>query len=528
MSSTSLESIAKQVKASHSNAQNVASGGAKLPTASDVIPDTPVEEDNKDLSEFSLEEDEKIINTPDADEDEDDEAFLVGESNSDSELSEEDIMSGNSLSVDNFEITDDDIYKSMPDMPQEMVEPKIEAIRQDIMAYRRKLILQNGLTTDEATAAAMARLNKVGEEENIKYLKDNPNVLHVVVDKSNEDKLDFTDEEREKMVKAKVIKLEVVEKTELPEKKIRRVDKKRKLSMIQGLNLNLSNYSVPLPVMNDFVRFKGAQIIQLVNVVNYNDSSMSEILEKKADLVYNQLMGGSNLQKYDENGKLIMSFSDFMNKFLYHDLDMALYGILVASSMEEMETTIGCGGCNQEFITKFNLKKLLSMDGLSDVFKERFNDILKNKSNPDELKAMYEKNNMTTIVESPITHCRYHINYPTIARAVGIYRNIDPDNDRDIYLSALIMFMDQVHAYDKRQDDYIPIEEDEFVELITYFRELPQEELEILSKFIEPYAYNPKFIMHSRCEHCGLSMTNDLTIQDMVFLRAQGSSTEIQ
>ena len=57
---------------------------------------------------------------------------------------------------------------------------------------------------------------------------------------------------------------------------------------------------------------------------------------------------------------------------------------------------------------------------------------------------------------------------------------------------------------------------------------IPQEEIDIIQKFLKPYLYSPKFILESKCPSCGNNMKNELSIDDLVFLKARDSSTEIQ
>ena len=415
----------------------------------------------------------------------------------------------------------------MPDIPLEVAEKYFDKMRQEVLAYRRKLILQNGMPLDEATAAALAKLQKLGDENNVHYCKENPSALTIMVDKRDVDKLEFSKEEKEKMVKSKVLQLKVVEDVTLKTVKTKKVDKKRKLSVLQNIETGVSMYGVPLPLMNDYVQFKGSQIMQLIKAIRYQDTPVDEMIEKKASLVFSQLVSSANIRKTDENGRALMTYNEFLNKFLFHDLDMALYGILVASSMEEVEVELTCGNCSQPFKTNYNIKTLLTMEDMSDEFKERFDQVLANKSDPDKLQEMYEENNKTSIVESPITHNIYHLNYPTLARAIGMYRSLDQNDENMVYLSAFALFIDKMLVYDSKAGDYLEIDEEEVLTLMEALSSIPQEELDIIQQYLTPKLYTPKFVLKTKCDHCGNDMVNVMSIDDMVFLRARDSSTEI-
>lgn len=534
-----LKSIAERVRQEHApKAKNQAilptdDVEAGIPDGDSGVPVIPELEDDTFTNEFEQEEPESVVNGEEDDPMEDEEEPVIagvsdfGDGNQTMEEAE---SSNGMMDVefgDDFEVTDEQIKETMPDIPLEIAEKYFDKTRQEILAYRRKLILQNGMPLDEATAAALTKLQKLGDEKNVQYCKENPAALTVMVDKRNADNLEFTKEEREKIVKSKVIQLKVVEDASLKTVKTKKVDKKRKLSVLQSIETGVSMYGVPLPLMNDYVQFKGSQIMQLIKAIRYQDTPVDEMIEKKAALVFSQLVSSANIRKTDENGRGLMTYNEFLNKFLFHDLDMALYGILVASSMEEVEVELTCGNCSQPFKTNYNIKTLLTMEDMSDEFKERFDQVLAHKSDPDRLQEMYEENNKTNIVESPITHNIYHLNYPTLARAIGMYRSLDQNDENMVYLSAFALFIDKMLVYDSKERDYLEIDEEEVLTLMEALSAIPQEELDIIQQYLTPKLYTPKFVLKTKCDHCGNDMTNVMSIDDMVFLRARDSSTEI-
>ena len=478
--------------------------------------------ESNDLEEFEVEEDESVINGDDFDDD--DEPVVIGIT----PASDDDDLDLELDNEEDFVITDEELREEMPDLDDVTFEQMSDKVRNEIYNYRKELIIKSGLTIEEANAAAKARVSKRGKEENDVYLKENPNMAIVEIDKTNVDKVEFTPEEREKLVKVKSIKLKVVEDVDLKTINIERIDKRHKAAALQSLDTNLAQYSVPLPLMSDFCKFKGSQIIQLIQAIRYDDASLDEIISKKASLIYNQLSGGANLQKFDENGKVIMSYQDFINKFMFHDIDMALYGILVASSMESIESTLTCGSCDTPFQWKYNLKQLLDLSDLSDEFKDKFDDILAHKSNTQYLQELYKENHKSIRVKSPITKNMYDLDYPTIARAINLYQVIDQKDETMLYLSAFALFINKMYVYNKKKDSYIPIEEDEYRSLMEVLQTIPQEEIDIIQTFLSPYLYKAKFTLKSKCQACGHNMVNELSIDDLVFLRARDSSTEIQ
>jgi len=502
--SESLKELAERTRREHASKEVVEESKNELPEVEESVEDieSPVEEDE--------EEDAIIIGTDDED---------------DSDLEEDEQLTEEELYED-FELTDDDLKAEMPDLDMEEALLAYPKIREEIEKYRKNLIIHQGFSLEEANTAAISRLKKRGKEENDAYLEKHPKVGIVEIDKKNVDNVEFTSEEREKLSKVKVIELHVVEEQELPTMKIKKVSKKERSAILQNLENNLSQYSVPLPIMHDYVRFRGAQIIQMVQAVQFEDDKPEDVISKKASLVYTQLSGGTNLVKYDEEGKCILTYNDFINKFPYHDLDMAMYAILVASSTENLELELTCRSCDQAFTVSYNTKEFLSVNDLPDNFKKKFDDILKNRKDTNFLIKGYDENSKAIQVESPITHNRYDITYPTVGVMIDMYKAINQEDPTIVYLSAMVAFVHKMYIYDNTSDSYVEIFEDEYKELFDAFQVLPQEELDILSKFLEPFIYKPTFLLKSKCTKCGNEMTNELSIDNLVFLKARNSRVE--
>ena len=484
------DQIAKEIKEKHA-AANVSEKAEQLEDElNSVVSDA--------LSEYEQEEDESEVMGVDFDDEEDDETAVIadspvsdfpageGEADSSTDDGEEegdDILLADSPSniaqlTDDYELTDEMIFAEFRKVPKEEVtQSVIDDIRKEVLQYRQKLLIKSGLTTDEADDLAQAKLKKLTNLEDIKWLQDHPDALNIVIDKERADKLEFTDEERKKMQKVDVIRLKVVEEKELKTYKIKKMNQKNKTAYLDRMDSGLATYSVPLPMTNDFIKFRGAQLVQLAQAVEYEDSTMDDVTNRKASLIYKLMINGTRLHKTDENGKPVMSYSDFINNFMYHDLDMGIFGILAASSVEEMETTLSCPDCGNDYPFKYNMKSLLSTDNLSKEFKQQFEDILAHKSDEEFLKKLNDDTNKTTVVESPITNNVYFISRPTVARAIEVFRRINQDDPIDTYYSALMMFFEKILLPDELSEEKIEIEGKEIGNMRKVLQELPDEEL---------------------------------------------------
>ena len=200
-----------------SNLQEIAESVKRQHEAQPEIEETTQEEE---LAEF--EEEGVVVEGYDdeenySDDDDDDEPVIavgVATANGPVIVKNDSITGVNNDGVqvdedDEFVLTDEELKATMPDLDDEAFINSSEKIRNELNTYRKNLILNSGFTVEEATKAAYNRAKKLGQEENDAYLVDHPTLGIVEIDKKNVDKVDFTEDEREKLTKVRAIKLKV-------------------------------------------------------------------------------------------------------------------------------------------------------------------------------------------------------------------------------------------------------------------------------------------------------------------------------
>ena len=393
----------------------------------------------------------------------------------------------------------------------------------------KDLIINMGFTPEEAQVAATNQIRKKISEEYDKKKADEGATAVVTIDKTADpNNLGLTKEEHQKLEKVKKVRLVVVEDVDLANIKIERPEEEHKADYVKSIEGSLSKYSVPMPMLGDFVNFRGAQLVQMVSIVNYEDARIDEIINTKASLIYEKLIGGSIMQKYDSTGKIIMSYQEFANKFAYQDIDMALYGILCASSMEENSTSLTCQGCSHQWMQNYNLKSLLRLENISPEFKERVDSILSNKSNDIEMRKLFESMRKASRFKSPFTNNIYDLSYPSIARATNLLKRINPDDTVMAYLSAVALYLSRILIYNEAKDTYVEINADETPLLLETMKSLSNEDVNMLAKQIrEDLYYVPQFILPATCPSCGKKSEIPVSVEDLIFLIARDSMVEI-
>ena len=429
-----------------------------------------------------------------------------------------------SIEVDRSDLIEklNEIGKEMPEaMRNEFITKNIASLDE----IEKDLVINMGLTILEARTAAENRVIKQFSDE---YNSWKENAV-IVIDKSADiNDLGLTAEEHRKLEKVKRVRLVAVEDVELANIKIETPNEKFKADYIKSIEGTISKYSVPIPIMGDFVGFKGAQILQMINLINYEDSKPDELISMKASLIYDKIINGSILKKYDNEGRIIMSYNEFINKFPYLDIDLALYGILCASSMEENSTVRVCENCNHEWNEKYNVKALLDLSEITDAFKERIDTVLENKSNEDELKMLYKDMRKSRRYRSPFSGNIYDLSYPSIARALNIVRRINIEDLAMNYLAIVVMHLSRVLIYNSAKNTYVEVTSEETNLMIDTVKALINEDMQLISEQLRnEFIYTPRFTLHAVCPSCGHDNVAHPVVDSLIFWKAQDSTVEI-
>ena len=424
------------------------------------------------------------------------------------------------------------VNELLKDVPEDEQEAIARPIFSSFEIQLRNMI-QHGIDPDKAGDIALNNIRNQLTEENTKYKEEhkNSNVAEIIIDKSKAsvDDLALTEEEHEKLEKVKRLRLILVEDTELKNITIERPSEEHKADYLRYIEGSLSKYQVPLVMLGDFVTFKGAQIIQLVSAINYEDITIDEQINQKATLIYDKLQSGSILHKYDERGRNTMTYNQFCNIFPYQDLDIAMYGILCASSMEETSTSLTCESCQHTWDHKYNIKSLLKMDHLSEDYKTRTGDIISNKSNDIMLNKLYNERKKARRYKSPFTGNIYDVSYPTVARAVDILKRIDQKDAVMAYVSAICLYISRILVYNKDKDSYIPIEAEEVDLMIDTASNLTNEDMTMIANQIRSdLFYEARFALDAECPSCHRKAHIPLNVENLIFLKAQDSMAEIE
>ena len=170
-----------------------------------------------------------------------------------------------------FNITMNDVKATMPSITGEELDKKSIEMMGNLKKYRTNLIVNEGMTPEEADEATRNRMKHLGTKINNEWIDQHPHTGVITVNKEDADKLELTQEEHDKLVTTKSIKLVCIENKELESLKV--IDApsvtKDKLQYIRKSNNAGARYSIPLPAFGDYVTFHGATARALMQEGRY-------------------------------------------------------------------------------------------------------------------------------------------------------------------------------------------------------------------------------------------------------------------
>lgn len=481
------------------------------------------------------------IDNNDYDDDDDDDIIVGADKNStDEEMSTTDVYN---------KIIEDELAGIKSTNPHHFSDVSSKFVK-EIKAFRKDLIVNEGFSPAEADKAAKARLNKQVMEERQNYYLEHPEIVNIEVSAKDADKIEFTPEQEEKLVRTNKIRLVTIEDQELSTLKVKEVDRGQKFKTIHRASCSLAHYSLPMYNTRDYVTFNGANIFQLTNAVigevdENGESTESELslLQKKAQFLYDNFNNSTTRNKYDVEGNLIMTFADFCSWFRYDDLDTGLYAIYVASSTEMITSAFNCFSrqCvgslapqerrrGKQFEATYNSKSIIKYDDIDDNQKAILEKILGAKDDLESMMKVYKDTVVSFRVKSTYTHNVYEFAAPTLNDAlVTLAASNIQNGDPEYYINIYAMWTRAVYVYDGDDDEgnatYICLKEID--EILEYYRTIIETERALINVTLDRKNYNPTFTINTKCPNCGNEQPLNLNITQLVFLRHRSIEAEI-
>ena len=381
------------------------------------------------------------------------------------------------------------------------------------------------LTEEDILDGAVSSMGDDEDEPEISEEK--KKLIEVIIDKTGlGGQIFFTDEEKEKIQHATEIRLKEIEEVDISTVKVRQANK----PFLQSVK-EYQMASSMVPVVFPASRFK-AQMVGLsygeIGDICFNSENITyEQVRKRLTIIYNKMVNPSI--KFE-------GFEDFLTKFAYIDIDIALYGLIVATFPEVDDITMQCRNpkCNASFSHSFSPRNLIRWDKIDEKFMTELKTIV---DNPDpEYSNELAENSPTRLykrIKLPYSGFLLDIGIASsydylneiIDNSVGDKFEKDHPDDVNGILQMNTIFLSLIRKVYIPGDDGYYTEYSNYEDKIQSLYYIKPEEIQIIISILNKYttSYTPIFELRDiKCPNCGM-VTKRISadLNTMVFQKYQ-------
>lgn len=376
------------------------------------------------------------------------------------------------------------------------------------------------LLDDYKKEAEEATVEKEKQEE----LK---NVVQVIIDKTGlgTDFL-FDEEEKAKIVNADEIILKEVEFKDISTFKAVKSDKSFQES-INEYNMSNSKTTVCFPASGFRAQMKGLTYGELGDITLSMDNVTFDQYYKRLSIIYNKM---DNISTGP-----FASFEDFLKNFAYLDIQMAIYGLYIATQPEIQEIQLKCGNpsCNKTFDWKYSTRSLLRLERCGKSFLEKMKEIATSPA------AMYDKIRKESAVCSSkyveLPRSKFVIEMGIVSAYDFLY-NFIPVLDEDTFKNTFgedtngvylnnVLLLTTVKSVNVPKGDGTYARYDGYKDILDAIYKIDPEEIKIITSLSAKLTgdYQSVFSFGDVvCPHCkSVTKELDVSIDELVFQKYQ-------
>ena len=364
--------------------------------------------------------------------------------------------------------------------------------------------------------------------------EDRKNIINILIDKTGlGGDFKFTDEEKEKIFSSTEIHLKEVEELDLSTITVKKAEK----SFLESVN-EFQISSSKVPVVFPASRFKaymtGLSYGEMGDISLNNENVTFDQLQKKLTVIYNKMVNPS-IGEFE-------NFEDFLKKFAYVDIDLAVYGLVVATFPEIDDIPLTCNNekCKNSFNHKYSPRTLIRFDKANEKFLNAMKDVVECpaaeshkllEESPARVHKRVKLPFSGFIIEIGIASA-YDYLYTIVDNIIGDkFKDNHPDDVNGILqINATLLGLIRAVYVPSGDGSYTMF--DNFEDMINALYMVKPEEISILASLLQKYtdSYTVEFeLFDITCPHCGTKTTRiPLDINSLVFLKYQRlMSTEI-
>lgn len=365
---------------------------------------------------------------------------------------------------------------------------------------------------------------EVDEEDNSVERK---KIIEILIDKTGMgSNIELTPEDKSKLVNANMLKLTEVEVMDIKTTKYK-APKKSFLETIQEHSISTTMTPIIFPVSKIGASMKGLSFGQLGDIGLDKETLTFGKLNKKYSIIFNNLVN-SSVGKFED-------YEDFLKRFAYTDLDMAIYGLVCSTFPEVDSITLKCNSpnCGKMFDHGYQPRTLLRVHELSDTILKAMKDVT-NASTPTQYAELEERNvlNQRKVLTLPFS--KYQIELGVASAYEYLHSIMDnllddkfsKDHPEDINSTLEIntTFLSIIRAVAIPIDgEYVRFHEPE--DVIQALYTIKPEEISIITNLLAKYLTSLELrfaLVDVTCPHCGAVTKHiPIDINDLVFMKYQ-------
>lgn len=189
----------------------------------------------------------------------------------------------------------------------------------------------------------------------------------VVIDKLGVGTIvNFTEDERRKMERAKTIKLEEVETVPVGVFATKKARNKNDISKIVKSINTVYTTQVCLPLSGYTATIKGCSAYELLGLINTTNNVLLDT-KSKWSLIHSKIESTSIGE---------MDFDEFLFNTAASDYDTLIYGLLCATYPDDDTVSLKCPKCKKSHPHNYTVRSLIRAELMSDELKEHFGRII--------------------------------------------------------------------------------------------------------------------------------------------------------
>lgn len=352
-------------------------------------------------------------------------------------------------------------------------------------------------------------------------------LVNIIIDKTGFGmNIDFTEEEKAKLIHSRQIKVTEIENMELSTITFKKPDK----SFLETINVHtVSTTMTPVvfPASGIGASMAGLSFGELGDIGLDKETLTFSKLNKKYSIIYNKLKN-STIGKFKD-------YEDFLKKFAYTDLDIAVFG-MACSTFPEMDTiSLKCQHpkCQKVFEHTYSPRSIIKIDEMSKTMLKAMKNI-SNAISVQEYNELAENSPVRKYKAITLPHSRYIIEVGIASAYDYLHKIMDnfldnkfeknhPD-DLNGVLQLNTTFISLIRSISVPVGPvYYKYEESE--DIINVLYTIAPDEIAILTNLLNKYltAYQVTFaLVDVKCPHCGtVTKRLPIDINDLVFMKYQ-------